>query len=249
MPRPPRLVVPGVPLHVIQRGSNRMATFNSLDELECFRALLYAASRRFECPIHAYVFMTNHVHLLITPEDDQGPSRMMQVIGSQYAQYVNERYQRTGPLWDGRFRSCVVNSEQYVFGCSRYIELNPVRAGMASEPGHYSWSSYRHNAQGLHDPLITPHALYCALGVQPADRQAAYRALFGEPEMPEALEAIRHAANTGDVLGDDTFRRGIEGSLQRPLTRPPHGGDRRSDVFQAIKPKGRVSAASAVRGL
>ena len=131
-----------------------------------------------------------------------------------------------------------MNSEQYVFGCSRYIELNPVRAGMASEPGHYSWSSYRHNAQGIRDPLITPHARYRALGAQPADQQAAYRALFGESEMPEALEAIRHAANSGDPLGDDTFRGEIEVSLRRPLTRPPHGGDRRSDAYQAIKPRG-----------
>ena len=249
MPRRPRLVVPGVALHVIQRGSNRMATFHSPDDFECFRTLLYTVSRRFKCPIHAYVFMTNHFHLLITPEDDQGPSRMMQVIGSQYAQYVNECHQRTGPFWDGRFRSCLVNSEQYVFGCSRYIERNPVRAGMASEPGHYSWSSYRHNAQGMHDPLITPHALYRALGAQPADQQAAYRALFRDPEMPEALEAIRHAANSGDVLGDDTFHREIEASLQRPLTRPPHGGDRRSDAFQANKSRGGCPPHQLFQGL
>ena len=249
MPRPPRLVVPGMPIHVIQRGNNRTVTFRAPSDYMRYRDILHAASQRFRCAIHAYVLMTNHVHLLLTPEDDEGPSRMMQLIGSRYVHYVNTRIPRTGTLWEGRYRSSLVNSDRYLFTCSRYIELNPVRAGITDDPGRYLWSSYLRNAGGVHDPLITPHDLYRGLGTEPADQQAAYRALFEEGLKPEALDAIRQAANTGDLLGDDSFRQKVEASLQRLLPQRHHGGDRRSDTFQTCRPTGCGSVVVNFQGL
>ena len=235
MPRSPRLVIPGTPLHVIQRGNNRTAIFRSPDDFKRFLAILHEASRRYQCAIHNYVLMTTHVHLLTTPEDDQGPARMMQAVGRQFTYYVNARYARTGTLWEGRYRSSLVHKERYAFTCSRYIELNPVRAGLTNDAGQYPWSSYRHNALGIPDRLITPQTLYHELASNLADRQAAYRAMFADAIEPQELDAIRQAAKTGDILGDDDFRGRVETKLQRPLTRPPHGGDRRSDAFKASK--------------
>jgi putative transposase len=249
MPRPPRLVIPGMPMHVIQRGNNRDATFRVPSDYMRYRDILHAASQRSRCAIHAYVLMTNHVHMLLTPEEDDGPSRMMQLIGSRYVPYVNSRIPRTGTLWEGRYRSSLVNSDRYLFTCSRYIELNPVRARMTDDPGHYLWSSYLHNARGVHDPLITPHDLYRGLGTEPAGRQAAYRALFEDVLKPEALDAIRQAANTGDLLGDDGFRQKVEASLHRSLPQRHHGGDRRSDTFQACRSTGYSSAVLTFQGL
>jgi putative transposase len=227
--------MPGTPMHVIQRGNNRMATFRSPSDYLRYRDILRAASQRFRCAIHAYVLMPNHVHLLLTPEDDEGPSRMMQLIGRRYVPYVNSRVPRTGTLWEGRYRSSIVNSDRYFFTCSRYIELNPVRAGMTDDPGRFLWSSYLHNARGVADPLIAPHDLYQRLAIDAAGQQAAYRALFDDVLNPETLDAIRHAARTGDLLGDSDFRRKVEVSLQRSIPRRHHGGDRRSDAFQAFK--------------
>ena len=233
MPRPPRLVMPGVPLHVVQRGNNRMATFHHAADRECYREALDRASRRFGCAIHAYVLMTNHVHLLITPDDDSGPSHMMQSIGRKYVRYVNGRYERTGTLWEGRFKSSLVYSERYFLTCSRYIELNPVRAQIVAEPDQYPWSSHRHNALGEADALVTPHGTYVALGSSLAERRAAYRALFEAPLALQTLNIIRQATNDGGVLGDDDSIERIESTVRRRVTRLAHGGDRRSGVFHA----------------
>jgi len=234
MARWPRLVVPGNPVHVIQRGNNRTPTFHSADDFERYRETLCDTSRRFGCAIHAYVLMTNHVHLLVTPDDERGLSRMMQTIGRRYVRYVNARNHRTGTLWEGRFKSAVVDSERYFFACSRYIELNPVRARMVDEPNRYRWSSHRHNAHGETDALIAPHMLYHALGSSPADRQVAYRALFRAPMEPQTLDGIRRATNRGVVLGGAGFCDRIEGMLGRRVSRLPHGGDRRRAAFQQL---------------
>jgi putative transposase len=236
-------------LHVIQRGNNRNATFRSAADYKRYRGILFEASCRAECAVHAYVLMPNHVHLLITPEHDDGPPRMMQAIGSKYVHYVNRRVPRTGTLWEGRYRSSLVNSERYLLTCSRYIELNPVRAQMTDDPGRYLWSSYLHNAYGLSDPLITPHALYEALGTEAADQQAAYRALFEDALKPEILADIRQATNSGDLLGDDDFRQKVEESLQRRTPRRLHGGDRRSDGFRAFKSQAWSLASANFQGL
>jgi REP-associated tyrosine transposase len=243
MARRPRLVVPGFPLHIIQRGNNRIATFHRPEDFACYRETLSAASQRYECAIHAYVLMPNHVHLLITAEDARGPSRMMQAVGRRFVRYVNTRYSRTGTLWEGRFWSSVVSSERYFMACSRYVELNPVRAGMVDVPDEYRWSSYRHNALGAADRLITPFALYEELGARAADREAAYRALFDDPLTQETLDTIRHATKTKGIVGDDEFRSVVEERLQRPLIRPPRGGDRRSAAYRAETGRGAAEAA------
>lgn len=147
--------------------------------------------------------MTNHVHLLVTPEDSSGPSRMMQLIGRKYVRYLNTRSHRTGTLWEGRFRSSLINSERYFLACSRYIELNPVRAQMVHDADQYCWSSHRHNAFGDPDPLITPHELYWSLGTTPADRQTAYRSLFQAPVEHSTLERIRRAIHRNASVGSE----------------------------------------------
>ncbi len=232
MARLPRLVIAGQPLHLIQRGNNRSATFFADEDYQLYRDTLCQASQRFGCAIHAYVLMTNHVHLLITPEDESGPARMMQAVGRRYVRYINEGYRRTGTLWEGRYKSALIDSERYLLVCSRYIELNPVRAAMVETPAQYCWSSYQRNAMGVPDPLITPHPLYGSLGSQPADQQAAYRALFETHLEPQTLDSIRGTTNDGGILGEDRFRQEIEVALQRRVTRSTHGGDRRSEVFR-----------------
>jgi putative transposase len=224
-----------MPLHVTQRGNNRTAIFRSPDDFKCFLAILRESSRRSQCAIHAYVLMPNHVHLLTTPKDKQGLARMMQAVGRRFTQYVNARYARTGTLWEGRYHSSLVHTDRYALTCSRYIENNPVRAGMTKDAGLYPWSSYRHNALGFPDQLIIPQPLYRALGPRLVDRQTAYRALFEDDIEPQELDAIRQAAKSGEILGDDGFRQIVETSLHRSLTRPPHGGDRRSKAFKASK--------------
>jgi putative transposase len=241
MARPPRLVVPGLSLHVIQRGNNRTTTFLTADDFARYCDILCAASKRYACSIHAYVLMSNHVHLLMTPEDQIGPSLMMQAVGRQYVRYFNARHARTGTLWEGRYRSSPVDSERYLFVCSRYIELNPVRARLADAPSQYRWSSYRSNARGAPDPVITPHALYAALGWQPEDRQAAYRALFDDALAPQVIDVIRRAAKTRGLVGDNQFREQVENRLPRSPTRPDRrGGDRRSTAYRSMRENKRL---------
>ncbi len=232
MPRVPRSVVPGHPLHLIQRGNNRTRSFVAPEDYAYYKRVLRESSVRARCAVHAYVLMTNHVHLLVTPESAQGPARMMQAIGRRYVRYFNESYSRTGTLWEGRYRSTLVDSLHYFFACMRYVELNPVRAGVVMQPGEYRWSSFRRNAHGEADAPITPHALYLALGSVSSDRQAAYRAMFACHLDMDAVNAIRRATNAGTVLGTTPFREELEARLQRMLKRLPHGGDRRSDSFR-----------------
>ena len=233
MPRAPRVVVPGTPVHVIQRGNNRTATFGSAEDFERYRTTLRDASRRFGCAVHAFVLMSNHVHLLITPYDARSVSLLMQMIGRHYVRYINTRYGRTGSLWEGRFRSSPIDSERYLFTCSRYIELNPVRAGMVDAPDRYRWSSHLHNAFGRADDLITPHPLYLELGSTTDERRATYRALFDAPMRAATINAIRRAVNTGGGLGDAEFCERVRADVGRSVTRLPHGGDRRSALFRS----------------
>ena len=204
MPHKPRLVLAGSPLHLVQRGNNRTATFYSVDDYQRYREILRHASDRFRCVIHAYVLMPNHVHLLTTPEDSCGPSRMMQLIGRKFVRYLNTRIHRTGTLWEGRFRSSLINSERYFLTCSRYIELNPVRAQMVHDANQYRWSSHCCNGFGDFDSLITPHELYSSLGTTAADRQTAYRSLFESPVELSTLERIRRAIHCGVSLESDS---------------------------------------------
>src|SRR5690348_1132785 len=175
MPRPLRNIRAGDTLHVVQRGNNRTPCFTCNEDRAYFAHLLRRLGERTGCAIHAYVFMTNHVHLLLTASEPRSPSRMMQMLGRRYVRYFNNRFERTGTLWEGRFRSSVIDSERYFFQCSRYIETNPVRAGLAMRPADYPWSSYRCNALGAFDSLVTAHPLYRALGDHDVTRCDAYR--------------------------------------------------------------------------
>jgi len=206
MPRTARAIIPEVPAHVIQRGNNRATCFRDDSDRSLYIALLTDQSRRHDCDVHAYCLMTNHVHLLVTPHAPTSCARMMKDLNQRFAQYVNRTYDRTGTLWEGRYRSCLTQSERYVLACYRYIELNPVRAEMVSRPDEYPWSSYRANAARHSNLLLTPHPEYLALGNTEDGRRAAYRRLFADALTPELIEDIRIATNGGLALGNDAFR-------------------------------------------
>lgn len=214
MPRLPRFNLLDVPQHIIQRGNNRQACFFSEEDYRYYLECLREAAAQHGCDIHAYVLMTNHVHLLATPTKDQAVTKMMQSLGRRYVQYVNHQYRRTGTLWEGRYRASLVQSERYVLTCYRYIELNPVRAqGMVDHPGDYPWSSYQANAYGRGDEWLIPHAEYRQLGVTVPERQFAYRGLFDMALDPSQLHEISQSANQGVVLGSERFRDEIEAAL------------------------------------
>lgn len=160
MARLPRICPPGIPQHIIQRGNNRQVCFASEEDFAAYAHWLEQYSREYQVAIHAWVFMTNHVHLLVTPEREDSVSRMMQTLGRHYVRYFNYSYKRSGTLWEGRFKSCLVEEENYLLICQRYIELNPVRAGMVGSPADYSWSSYRANGLSKPAKLLTPHHIY-----------------------------------------------------------------------------------------
>lgn len=178
MARRPRLYLPGCAHHLIQRGNNRAACFYRDDDYKAYLAFLKEAAEKYEVALHAFVLMTNHVHMLATPSSDTGIARMMQGLGRKYVQYVNHTYGRTGTLWEGRYKSTLVDTEAYLLTVYRYIELNPVRAAMVAHASDYPWSRYQHNAGGKSIALVTPHEEYLRLGKTPTERQAQYRLLF-----------------------------------------------------------------------
>src|SRR5690554_3121265 len=231
MTRRARLLLPGTPLHLIQRGNNRSVCFADHDDCLAYLQLLEEVSRACSVDIHAYVLMTNHVHLLATPRvDPQAISAMMKRIGQVYVQRFNRRYRRTGTLFEGRFRSCLVGESRYLLACHAYIELNPVRAGMVAHPGEYRWSSYAANAQGQVDPIVTPHGAVMELGAGAADRHGAYRELFRHHLANGLVDEIRQVTHSGLVLGTPRFqqqvaellgRRTVRGTPGRKPRRPP----------------------------
>ena len=205
MARRPRLLLPAVPLHIIQRGNNRNPCFASETDYLVYLSLLQQYSAISACQVHAYVLMTNHVHLLLSSGSRDGASILMRRLGQHYVQYFNRRHQRTGTLWEGRFRSCLVEQERYLLICHRYIELNPVRAHMVGDPAAYPWSSFRANALGEENFLVTPHVVYEGLGRHAAERRSAYRHLFQDAMSDQLLEQIRRASNSNSPLGPDAF--------------------------------------------
>lgn len=232
MARMPRIVVPGQALHIIQRGNNRQPIFFSIVDYPIYLETLHQAAVTHGCAVHAYVLMTNHVHLLLTPEQKVSPSRMMQAIGRGYVRYVNGRYRRSGTLWEGRFKSALIDSERYLLICSRYIEFNPVRAEMVKHPAEYRWSSHRCNALGREDRVITPHPLYTQLGFDAGMQQSVYRGLFAGHIGEAELSLIRKGTETGAVVGSERFRQEIRAMIERRVKRYPHGGDRKSPLFR-----------------
>ncbi len=232
MARLSRFVLPGHPQHVIQRGNNRQMIFKVNDDYEYYLERLHAAAKKHKCDVHAYVLMTNHVHLLITPHTDDGIGKMMQMIGRYYVQYFNKKYKRTGTLWEGRYKATIINTEQYLFTCMNYIENNPVRAkNMVSHPQDYLWSSYKYNAQGELDVLVTPQREYKKLAKTDKGRQSAYKKLFRTPVSDKKLAEIREATNKAWVLGGKKFKRKIEKMVGRPVESKGCGGDRKSKKY------------------
>jgi putative transposase len=233
MARLPRFVIPGQPQHVIQRGNNRQTVFGAESDYRFYLEKLEAAAVKHDCAIHAYVLMTNHVHLLVTPGTEDGIGKMMQMLGRYYVQYYNYCYQRTGTLWEGRYKATLIDSEGYLLTCMRYIELNPVRAkDLVGHPADYPWSSYRCNALGQEDRLVRPHLEYRRLAKTPQERQAAYRYLFRTRIAEKALEEIREATNKAWILGSERFKRRMAQHMDRPVQARARGGDHKSDEYR-----------------
>ncbi len=238
MARLPRPYLPGCAQHIIQRGNNRAACFYDGTDHSFYLACLKEAAEKYQVALHAFVLMTNHVHLLATPRNETGTPRMMQALGRRYVRYFNHVHRRTGTLWEGRYKSTVVDTETYLLRVYRYIELNPVRAGMVEHASEYPWSSYQHNAVGKEIHLITPHAQYQALGNTPSERQANYRSLFKGRMLDRDLTEIREATNKARVLGSDSFKRHFEAVSGRRAITGKRGGDRRSGAYKLAMDQG-----------
>lgn len=217
MPRQPRYFLPDIPQHVVMRGVDRQATFFAPDDYVLYKETLASNATNVGCAIHAYVLMTNHVHLLLTPTSERSIPRLIQGLGRDYVQRINRRYNRSGTLWQGRYKACLVQDESYLLQCQLYIELNPVRAGMVADPADYAHGSYRCNALGDNDPLITPHKTYIDLGEHGAQRRHAYRGMFESTLDRDLVDQIRNTTNACLVLGDANFTKQIEAMLERRI--------------------------------
>src|SRR5690349_2960779 len=210
MGRHSRLVVPGIALHVRQRGNRGEACFRQDNDRLVYLSLLLKCAAHRRCGVHAYCLMTNHVHLLVTPAEEEGCALMMRDLGRSYALYFNRRYESMGNLWEHPFRSCLVESREYVLNCHRYIERNPVRAHMVEAPWAHPWSSYAGNAALRADPLLTPHPEFLALGLNDASRQRAYQQLLGIADDPGFLKSVREATEGGLPLVGDELKSRLE---------------------------------------
>lgn len=223
MPRRARIAIPNIPWHIIQRGNNRSACFHAEEDYQFYLHHLEEFATKFGCAIHAYVLMTNHVHLLLTPACSDSASLLMKNLGQRYVQYINRSYKRSGTLWEGRFRSCLTQTENYLLSCYRYIELNPVRAGMVIRPQDYRWMSYHANALGKVSCIIKPHEEYLRLGGDNETRQIAYRSLFKAHLDEEMVGQIRSATNGNYALGSEQFQKEIGAMLGRRAGRGQSG--------------------------
>ncbi|WGK92057.1 transposase [Pseudomonas migulae] len=231
MPRRARILMPGVPLHLIQRGNNRSVCFFSEEDYLFYIELLAEQANKNGCEVHAWCLMSNHVHLLISPQEQSGASLLMKGVGQRYVQYVNRTYGRSGTLWEGRFRSSLVQSDRYVLACYRYIEMNPVRAKMVAHPGEYRWSSYRNNAQSDFSYFITPHAQYLSLGGANISTTDAYRELFRNELETGLVNQIRAATNGNYALGGSRFAAEIEAMIGRRAQRGRPGRPSKPSIF------------------
>jgi putative transposase len=229
MARLPRLDLPCIPQHVVQRGNNRLPCFLDDGDRLRYLQLLREALLATDVQLHAYVLMDNHVHLLATPQAAGDIARLMQKLGRQYVGTFNARHRRTGTLWEGRYKACLVDSERYVLTCQRYIELNPIRARMTDDPGAYRWSSCAAHLGGRRHSLLTPHPAWLALGSDPTARASAWRRLLDESIPDEDLTQIRQYLQQQRAWGRDDFRAMVEARTRRfagirPAHRPPKSG-------------------------
>ncbi|NOQ65509.1 MAG: hypothetical protein GQ582_13440 [Methyloprofundus sp.] len=232
MARLPRIVIPNQPLHIMHRGNNRQAIFRTEDDLLRIKEDIAYALSKTGCALHAYVIMTNHLHLLVTPKDKQQLAKFMQAMANRYVRYYNATYKQTGTIWEGRFKSCLVDSEHYLFSLYKYIELNPVKAAMVDNVADYKWSSYRHNALGEIDELIKEPEMYMKLGRDKKQRYQAYRALFEQLDIRQQQNQITKATLKGEVYGSNVFHAKIAQLLDRVTKLTSHGGDRKSEEYR-----------------
>ena len=223
MARLPRLTVPGYPHHIIQRGNNRQAIFAATEDYETLLALLLENASKHGVAVHAYVLMSNHFHLLATPDSASSIPGLMQAVGRRYVRYFNASHARTGTLWEGRYKSTLIEAERYLIACMAYIDLNPVRAGLAADAAAYPWSSHGHYAGMRMDRLVTPHALYWALGNTPFSREAAYteRVRSGVPAPEQTL--LTQSALRGWALGGDSFVSDLQKQTDRRVAKARAG--------------------------
>lgn len=219
MARLPRLTLPGYPHHVIQRGNNRQAIFASTADYETLLQMLDEHARKFQVAVHAYVLMSNHLHLLATPETADGIPQVMQALGRGYVRYFNQKQGRTGTLWEGRYKSTLIQAERYLLACMVYIDLNPVRAGLVSEPAEYAWSSHQHYLGRRTDKLITPHPLYWELGNTPFAREMAYADLVRAGIGTQQQAALTDATARGWALGDPDYVADLQRRTERRVSR------------------------------
>ena len=223
MARLPRLTLAGYPHHIIQRGNNRQMIFADTQDFETMLALLTENAQKFAVAVHAYVLMDNHFHLLATPATAEALPLMMQAVGRSYVRYFNNRHGRSGTLWEGRYRSTLIETERYLLACMAYIDLNPVRAGMVAQALDWRWSSHAHSL-GLHaDGLVTPHALYWALGNTPFAREAAYGALVQAGVSANQQSALTDATLRGWALGEDDFVAALQKKSARRVSKAKAG--------------------------
>jgi putative transposase len=217
VPRQPRYRIPGFPQHVVQRGNDRQRAFFAPEDYGRYRAFLELAAVEQGCAIHAYVLMTNHVHILVTPSGEDSLPRMIQSVGRRYVRYVNDTQGRTGTLWEGRYKACLVQTDAYLLSCYRYIELNPVRAAMVQDPAEYRYSSFGYNGLGHADPLVTPHSTYLALGSNAAARRANYCSAFRARDDEVQVREIRKATAGCQLYGSECFRDDVARRLGRSV--------------------------------
>jgi putative transposase len=223
MARLPRLTLPGYPHHVIQRGNNRQAIFAKTADYQRLLDLLDDNARQFEVAIHAYVLMSNHFHLLVTPQSSDGLPQMMQAVGRRYVRYFNDSQQRSGTLWEGRYRSTLIQTDRYLLACMAYIDLNPVRAGLVAQAADYPWSSHGHFIGRRADKLVTPHPLVWELGNTPFAREAAYAELVQAGVNPVHQTALTQATLSGWALGEPDFVADLQKRTQRRVAKGQAG--------------------------
>jgi len=223
MARLPRLSVPGYPHHVIQRGNNRQAIFLADADRQHMLELLEENARQFEVAVHAYVLMDNHFHLLLTPQTAESLPGMMQAVGRRYVRYFNDTHGRTGTLWEGRYKSTLIETERYLLACMAYIDLNPVRAGLVAQARDYPWSSHGHYAGLRTDRLVTPHSLYWSLGNTPFAREAAYAQLVQDGVSQDQRQALTDSVLRGWALGSPVFLAELQKRTSRRLSRASPG--------------------------
>jgi putative transposase len=228
MARLPRYTIRNQPQHIIQHGLDEQEIFIDDDDYAFYWACLCDAAKANRLKIHAYILMPDHVHLLASPGEEHSIPKTLQSLGRRYVQYFNSNYGNSGTLWEGRYRATVVDSKNYLLDCSRYIELNGVRAGLVEHPRHYNWSSYGHNALGKKDWLINEHRVYKKLSSWIKPSHEVYRSLFKNRISTAELEFIRNTTNKGWAMGDEKFARKIEKSGGRRATQLPRGRPRLS---------------------